>query len=605
MAVPFIVCPSCDTLLLPDTVRCPACRHVLNEQRLRELGGDLLESLPDKAREETECPHCQEMVKNGLVRCWGCSSFMREDIAQAYQRLQARPREFIYSQRAEVTTAKSGADDQSTYQLNTPASDVVEPVSPSVDSLHEEDFQLDESVASSMSASQVDQAQVDQAPTETSGAESTSDADIPEMTDSPSDEEAPQSKAAAAKTTTAKTTAAETTDDAQGEDTQDKTPHSEATGGDVLLQIALDEESEAGQPRMARRLADDSQGPVKGKLRIYCPNGHRIDVSSEFRGRVGRCPKCKARYIVPDVSGPAQAAGDQPDESSAATPTEGQAESYGSDQAIGEYRHWTKDVHVHVVDPAKLKLKPGSLVNEFVPTDLGFASSGLLLATLQKKGGLFGSGGKKASDVRDAVLEYLRQASPLEDLPAAEHDQIPPEAIETIRVEQPNASPHESIFAGIPVFGEGRIAIRLPQREGETTLRFASFTLTEFRKFIDHLTETFGPAEFASASEIPLADAPETLACHYSEEEMQVLQQPEFYLADPQIETKLAGYRCQECGLVVSEDSRKKERIGGRAGKGIAKAKCPKCSKPFGNLPLHSLVAPAPSDAEAEKADGE
>ena len=591
MDVPFIACPSCDTLLLPDTVRCPACRHVLNEQRLRELGGDLLESLPDKAREETECPHCREMVKNGLVRCWSCSSFMREDIAQSYQRMQAGPREVIYSQRA---------DDQSTYQLNAPASDVAEPVSPSVDSLHEQDFQLDESVASSMAASQVDQ---DHAVT--SGAESTSDADIPEMTDSPSDEEAPQFWTVAAKTTAAKTTAAKTTDDAQGEGTQDKTPHSEATGGDVLLQIALDEESEAGQPRMAKRLADDSQGPVEGKLRIHCPNGHRIDVSSEFRGRVGRCPKCKARYIVPNVSGPAQAAGDQLDESSAATPTEGQAESDGSDQAIGEYRHWTKDVHVHVVDPAKLKLKPGSLVNDFLLTDFAFSSDGLLLATLQKKGGLFGVGGKKASDVRDAVLEHIRQASPLEDLPAAEHDQIPPEAIETIRVEQPNASPHESIFAGIPVFGEGRIAIRLPQREGETTLRFASFTLTEFREFIDHLTETFGPAEFASASDIPLADAPETLACHYSEEEMQVLQQPEFYLADSQIETKLAGYRCQECGLVVSEDSRKKERIGGRAGKGIAKAKCPKCSKPFGNLPLHSLVAPAPSDAEAEKADGE
>jgi hypothetical protein len=602
MAVPFIACPSCDTLLLSDTVRCPECRKVLNENRLRELGGDLLESLPDKVLDESPCPSCNEMVKKGLVRCWSCSSFMREDIAQAYQRLQSGPRDIIYSQRDEIPTtdqpAKTESDEEAVYQLSTPQSDVAKPTPGPAGPVHEEDFELHESVASSMPAPQSVEEQPDT--TQPPATVPTADSElpeIPEMTAPQANEDPPKSDAKQPESDAEPESS--TPPDTKGK-TQDEESHSEATGGDVLLQIALEEESEEAQPRKTKkRPTEESRGPADGKLRVHCPNGHRVDVDREFAGRVGRCPKCKARYIVPEVFGPAQPA----DSSSADAETLSQSESDGGDLPFGEYHHWMKDVHVHVVNPAKLKLKPGNLVGEFVPTDLGFAVGGLLLATLEKKGGLFGSGGKKAADVRSEVIEFLKQGGPLEDLPVTEFHQYPPETHLSMRVEQPLPSSQESIFAGIPVFGEGRIAIRLPQSEGEAILRFASFDLTEFRTFIYHMTSMFGPTELATVSDVPLEDSIETLPCHYSEQELLVIQQPDFYLADPQVETQLAGYQCQECGLVVSEDSRKKERIGGRTGKGIAKAKCPKCSKPFGNLQLYSLARS--SQPESEPVEGE
>jgi hypothetical protein len=39
----------------------------------------------------------------------------------------------------------------------------------------------------------------------------------------------------------------------------------------------------------------------------------------------------------------------------------------------------------------------------------------------------------------------------------------------------------------------------------------------------------------------------------------------------------------------VSEESREKEKLGGKEGKKIAKTACPKCKKPFGELPLYTL----------------
>jgi len=98
---------------------------------------------------------------------------------------------------------------------------------------------------------------------------------------------------------------------------------------------------------------------------------------------------------------------------------------------------------------------------------------------------------------------------------------------------------------------------------------------------------------------VPLQTKTEQLKCHYSEEDFEALEDLEYYQADPKIPLKLVGRRCQECGLVVSEDARKKEKIGGVAGKGIAKAKCPKCEKKFGDISLFAI------DEEAMKSQSE
>ena len=70
---------------------------------------------------------------------------------------------------------------------------------------------------------------------------------------------------------------------------------------------------------------------------------------------------------------------------------------------------------------------------------------------------------------------------------------------------------------------------------------------------------------------------------------MKELPRPDLYLADPAFDTQISGYRCGACGLIVSEDGRKKEKLGGPKGKSLAKAKCPKCGDVFGENPLYSL----------------
>jgi hypothetical protein len=49
------------------------------------------------------------------------------------------------------------------------------------------------------------------------------------------------------------------------------------------------------------------------------------------------------------------------------------------------------------------------------------------------------------------------------------------------------------------------------------------------------------------------------------------------------------GHKCEKCGLIVSEDSRKKEKVGGKSPDSVAKAKCPKCKQKMGNHQLRGF----------------
>src|SRR5690606_35823081 len=136
---------------------------------------------------------------------------------------------------------------------------------------------------------------------------------------------------------------------------------------------------------------------------------------------------------------------------------------------------------------------------------------------------------------------------------------------------QPAASLSESLFAGIPVFGEGRIAVQLPVKEKGEQPRVLTFTLSQFREFADIVGPLYSMTEFGHNLGIPLADSYEELKCHYSGEPIKALEHVAYYEADPELETVLVGYRCEACGIAVSEEARQKEKLGGKAGKGIAK----------------------------------
>ena len=357
--------------------------------------------------------------------------------------------------------------------------------------------------------------------------------------------------------------------------------------------MALAEEAETGGRRRGQKVGE---GKVRTGFRIYCPNGHCIEVQERHRGQTGRCPRCRQPYHVPASNWDEEKAQqEEKAQKAAAIVAAVQAEGDANkpvEISAGEYTRWMLDSHFHSLDLAKLKLKPGSLLKDFQEGDLGFAPDGMLIVLLAKKGGLFG-GDKKKLSTRDAVLDHLSKGKAREELPAGGQHFFPAADMNQLRIVQPIVSTEQSMFAGVPVFGDGQIAVRLPKKDERANPQFLSFTLSQFRRFSKILDEFYGLKAFGAESGVPLQDLFTERRCHFSDEVLLILENLDYYKDDPGYKLKVIGYKCAGCGLVVSEESRLKEKIGDKDAKKIAKAKCPKCTKPFGNLPLHSLDTPA------------
>ena len=227
--------------------------------------------------------------------------------------------------------------------------------------------------------------------------------------------------------------------------------------------------------------------------------------------------------------------------------------------AAGEYSYWLEDVHYHSIDLQKLKIKAGSVEKAFEPVDLAFAPFGMLLMKLAKKAGLFSASKQSPDDVRDLVREHLSDEKPLDQLPVPFHQLIDAEEVKQLRLVQPAPSDYESMFAGVPIFGQGRIAVRFAKGESETTRTFASFTLSEFRIFVVILSDLFGMKDFAADCEIPLVNSFTELKCHYSGQPVKALDQLDYYKADAEFTLKVVGRKCAECGIVVSEEARERK----------------------------------------------
>lgn len=369
--------------------------------------------------------------------------------------------------------------------------------------------------------------------------------------------------------------------------------HSIATAGDVLLKAALEQEADT-----SRRRKQSGRRVGTGRLLVFCPNGHRIEVSERHRGRTGRCPKCKSPFFVPaeDWGAGAKTPGE---DGTPSDDTEGGTPDSASAEVTGQELRWIEEVRLHKVDPTKLKLKAGSLAGEFQPIDLGFSDDNILMVSLPAgKAGLFGGKKNSPDEARETIRTELRQGKSFSELSAEWSDVINADNVSGIAIVQPAQDDYSSMFAGIPVFGEGRIAVRIPKAEGESLLRFLSFELSMFRQLAQNLSEMYDKTLPGDEVGIPMSDSFVEKTCHYSEQTLAVLQNVVFYQKDAGFDVKLIGRECQKCGLVVSEESRKKEKIGGAGGKGIAKAKCPKCRQPFGEISLFTIDVVTRTGAE-------
>ncbi|MEQ8856224.1 hypothetical protein [Gimesia sp.] len=528
---------------------------------------------------EIPCPLCNEMVRVGLVRCWNCGSFMREDIAEAYRKMQENPPPMIFSPLPEESDESAEEESRASTATMTAYSD-----------RDDDDFELDQSVSVTEYEASDDDFQLAGGVEVSEREEST----IP-LAREESVEEAQQH---AAEEEAAEKAEAEDESKQKAAPSEPDEDHSVATGGDVLLDVALQEEKEEKRRRKGGRRRRRA-AKIEGGIVVYCPNGHRIRVREEYRGSAGKCPACNVMYLVP-MGSPKPA-----DEESTDSGAENEAAAGTDTFDPGTYRHWFQNLKLHAVDPTKLKLKPNSLEKTFTTVDVAISPERMLLLGLVKAGLLGGGSKDKQDQARIEIAQHLREEKDDAEIPAASVQTLSADQISKLKVVFPTMYDHESIFAGVPVFGKGRIAIALPKQEDSKENQYLTFSLTEYRKFAEALQELHSVGDLGPDSGIPLTDETRQVTCHYSEEQFEALENEnlEFYEADPEIELTLVGRQCQGCQLIVSEDSRKKERIGGKTGKAIAKAKCPKCSEKFGNISLWQIKqADAPTEEPQEEA---
>jgi hypothetical protein len=589
MTVNILACPSCKSLILPDTAQCPNCHYVFDERRATTAEPARPVGRAEAHEEEVPCPGCNELVRKGLVRCWNCGTFMQQEIADSYRKMQISPPKVIYSD-AQATTDQRGSSVSTTDSGRL----IDEPDAHLTDD-DEADFEVDDEMVD-----EADEADFDLGASEPPTFQNEIVQSAP-MFAAPVEpvEESKKAPAAGAKAgkdaKAADAKAAKPTSNPEFANEFEKGFGADdpASGGDNLLRVALAEEAESGGRRRNQKV---SEGKVRTGFRIYCPNGHCIEVQERHRGQTGRCPRCRQPYHVPASNWDEEKAQqEEKAQKAAAIVAAVQAEGDANkpvEISAGEYTRWMLDSHFHSLDLAKLKLKPGSLLKDFQEADTGFAPDGMLIVLLAKKGGLFG-GDKKKLSTRDAVLDHLSKGKAREELPAGGQHFFPAADMNQLRIVQPIVSTEQSMFAGVPVFGDGQIAVRLPKKDERANPQFLSFTLSQFRRFSKILDEFYGLKAFGAESGVPLQDLFTERRCHFSDEVLLILENLDYYKDDPGYKLKVIGYKCAGCGLVVSEESRLKEKIGDKDAKKIAKAKCPKCTKPFGNLPLHSLDTPA------------
>jgi predicted RNA-binding Zn-ribbon protein involved in translation (DUF1610 family) len=535
-------------------------------------------TLHSTSKAEFACPDCGEMVREGLVRCWNCGGFLRPEMERKFQKMQQQPPKVILS-----TAAEPDADNVDLDAMMTTRVEEAE---------GEDDFQISTPVRKV------------EAPTIDTGGESSAE---------------DSSAAAGAET------AVETETKAPAA-TQDQAPSTGPADGDALMELAAAEEQERQQRQGSRPAGLEGVKAIRDGFLIDAPKGCRIQIRDERTGEMRRLTFGASSRVRISMLDKLEAIAKARKEAAEKQP-EGPKHL-----SAGKYQRWMKDLHLHTINPAKLKLIPDSLTKEFVTVDAGFAEDELLLASLPAaKKSLFGGGKGPAStdEARQALLAHLRAGKSLDgekvEVAGDVKTRYSADQIAELRVVQPAASLSESLFAGIPVFGEGRIAIQLPVKERAEQPKVLSFTLSQFREFVDIVGPLYSMTEFGHNLGIPLTDTFENLKCHYSGEPIKALENITFYDADPELETVLIGYKCEACGIAVSEVAREKEKLGGKGGKGIAKAKCPKCEQKMGNVPLYTLkeqamepstqgetpdddpgeeTAKAPPAEEASKAEG-
>lgn len=551
MSTDFQSCPKCQCFILSDTYECPECGYVLDEQRARNSQASSPAGDMKNLQMYDTCSGCGESVRTGLVRCWNCNRFMRADVEARYREMTSTPQHIIFSdipadQRTELISNRDkeastpwaavfdADDDASEFSLRDSGTQTDSKPTTTGD----DDFELD--------SPQMPQRDQPAAPAEDTPVADQSDAAAEKTPES----ETPKSK---------KKPVAKPKESGEFDD-------------DDLVGIAMQDQKETN-----RKKRQKIQEARKQRILMPCSCGAWIRVHQDQAGRVVRCRQCKAPVVVPVMKKKGKEGGKKKEKKVAIKVT------------------WLKDVRLHLIQPTDVVLKPGSLEKTVETVDVVFHESGLHLIKYAPpaKKSLFNrnvDGPPAVDEQRKQASEHIEKTGKIANLPFGELQTVSAEQASKIRLIQPVREAHESMFAGVPVFGEGQIAVYVPLVLLDNQQAFCSFPLSIARRFISLLSSLFHVDIPIVENGAPAAEEFDTLKCHFSEMPVRSLKNVVYYENDPGFELELAGYICGTCGIALTEDARAKKKLGGAAGKGIAKAKCPKCSNKFGDLKAWNLT---------------
>lgn len=563
MSTSFQTCPGCDSFILSDTYECPECGHVFDDARAQAAAA-VEKDLKNQSMYDT-CRKCGESVRSGLVRCWNCNSFMRKDVEARYQQMQSSPQHIIFSdipkeKRTELLEKRSHGTGY---------------ISRALDAQDDSEFEF------TLRDSAADDGGFE---LNTGGSKTQPAAPANTEPAKPAEPAASQNAAPAPAETADSTTDAEA--DAQAKEAAKKAAAEEKKaqedlGVDDLVGIALQDQREH-----LRRKKQKVEEARSRRILLPCTRcGAWIRVSEDQSGHTLRCRQCKFPFVVPQIK------------------KKEKGGAKGKQAAAPQIKvAWVKDVQLHVVSPTDVVLKPGSLQKTSEPVDAAFHESGLYLQKFAPpaKKSLFGKadGPPEVDEQRQQIREQISKTGAIADLPFGELHKVPADNVSKVRLIQPVAEAHESMFAGVPVFGEGRIAVYLPLELPDQKQAFLSFTLTEYRRFSAPLQEMFGVALKAEQNGVPASEVYETMKCNLSEMPVQALKDVVYYENDPGYELEVSGYICSTCGIAITEEARARKKLGGATPKGIGKAKCPGCSNKFGDRKAYKITK-SPSDEES------
>ena len=100
-------------------------------------------------------------------------------------------------------------------------------------------------------------------------------------------------------------------------------------------------------------------------------------------------------------------------------------------------------------------------------------------------------------------------------------------------------------------------------------------TCPEFRTFVECMRSIAGIEQFGANVDVPLSDQYAQHKCFLNETKFPELKRLDYYQKDPGFKLEISGWKCAACGIYISEAGRAEKKLGGPAGKSLAKTKCP------------------------------